>query len=991
MINTIPSLDQQNLPPSLNNRFLKEEARRRIEQLASENWTDYNSHDPGITILELLAYAITDLGLRTNLEISDLIARGEDKPFFTAREVLPNAAYAPIDYRCLLIDRPKVRNAYVEKTPGSKKGLYDVLLDLEPEVTINQGEPQELQEVWLRGTPIQIGANTYEFYIVFPYWENLPAVWSGELDLSQVDISSVQRADDPNKSSFDLFFTEPTFIFGQGNEAETLDDMGLLIRLPHGVPKSDTNTQEVDAFEAALISQLHENTAFFQLHQTSVRLRAERLILEKAFVLQHRNLCEDWQNIDTIRIQQIGLLIQELELQPDANPEEVVAQVYFEIDQFLDPQIQPQSFESLLAAGKTADEIFDGPLLQNGFLLKESLQALERDDKIYTSDLIRIIMQLPEVIGVKQLTLDQYLDRIRVTSGVVNCLQLRNARLYKPKFSFHDSTIKVVKRGVAIELDLTLIKQLWLAKKEAFSALLIADQSGDLSIPEGDDDLDIASFYSIQNEFPQTYGLKEGEIASSATPLRKAQAKQLKAYLLFFEQLLNNYCEQLANIQALFSMQKNTGRTYFFQPLYDVPAVQSLYLAFIDEQSINPPISWEAFKSNCNAYIKALDFATEERSTFLKRRNQFINHLLARFAENFTDYAAWVFVQHGGQVSPDLLFDKLDFLQQFPELSSNRATAFDYTATRNDGNDNEIPDVWDTENVSGYEKRVAALLGIPDIRRRSLTEVFDIANYTKDEGDHFDFWNGPVAQVVVDPNPFKILLTSRNPLTAQELSKVAGLARNAKNYKVFQVTDTRLDTCRYYFNLLENNTPVAGLLEFPDNRAEPEDAIREVIHLVQGRYTEGMHLVEHILLRPIEGQTEVLEPIVFPLDDNGVENGPRAVTLIADTYSFQVSIFLPGWTPRFSDPEFRVVAERKLREELPAHIFPWIFWVELTEGDEVPPEYLEFELAYQTWLESLNTPDRDSAQNELIIRMNQLVRSEQTIPTHSYKPFDLQS
>ena len=33
-----------------------------IEQFSREIWTDYNIHDPGITILEALMYAITDLG-----------------------------------------------------------------------------------------------------------------------------------------------------------------------------------------------------------------------------------------------------------------------------------------------------------------------------------------------------------------------------------------------------------------------------------------------------------------------------------------------------------------------------------------------------------------------------------------------------------------------------------------------------------------------------------------------------------------------------------------------------------------------------------------------------------------------------------------------------------------------------------------------------------------------------------------------------------------
>jgi hypothetical protein len=36
---------------------LRQEALALIPRLAGENWTDHNSHDPGITILEQVCYA----------------------------------------------------------------------------------------------------------------------------------------------------------------------------------------------------------------------------------------------------------------------------------------------------------------------------------------------------------------------------------------------------------------------------------------------------------------------------------------------------------------------------------------------------------------------------------------------------------------------------------------------------------------------------------------------------------------------------------------------------------------------------------------------------------------------------------------------------------------------------------------------------------------------------------------------------------------------
>ncbi len=49
-------------PPAqdtLNFRSLLEAGITRSQALSSAHWTDYNEHDPGVTILEYLAYALT--------------------------------------------------------------------------------------------------------------------------------------------------------------------------------------------------------------------------------------------------------------------------------------------------------------------------------------------------------------------------------------------------------------------------------------------------------------------------------------------------------------------------------------------------------------------------------------------------------------------------------------------------------------------------------------------------------------------------------------------------------------------------------------------------------------------------------------------------------------------------------------------------------------------------------------------------------------------
>ena len=91
-----------------------------MQELSSRIWTDYNVHDPGITTLELLAYALTELSYRASFPVKDLLASESDnaaemqKQFFTARRILLNRPLTLLDYRKLMIDLAGMKNAWVQ-------------------------------------------------------------------------------------------------------------------------------------------------------------------------------------------------------------------------------------------------------------------------------------------------------------------------------------------------------------------------------------------------------------------------------------------------------------------------------------------------------------------------------------------------------------------------------------------------------------------------------------------------------------------------------------------------------------------------------------------------------------------------------------------------------------------------------------------------------------------------------------------------------------
>ena len=52
---------------------LREEAIELVQKLSGEIWTDYNVHDPGVTILEQIVFALTELGYRTGFDVQDYL------------------------------------------------------------------------------------------------------------------------------------------------------------------------------------------------------------------------------------------------------------------------------------------------------------------------------------------------------------------------------------------------------------------------------------------------------------------------------------------------------------------------------------------------------------------------------------------------------------------------------------------------------------------------------------------------------------------------------------------------------------------------------------------------------------------------------------------------------------------------------------------------------------------------------------------------------
>ncbi len=143
-------VDEQ-LPLELNFKLLKAQGLAYIQKHSSTEWSNLNPSDPGVTILEELCYAFTELGYCTDFPIEDVLtnAKGEltvKNQFFLPQEILTTSPITIADYTKYTIDSVSgIKNAIVKQNIATGKcisGLYTVFLQIDsnfenPRITNN--------------------------------------------------------------------------------------------------------------------------------------------------------------------------------------------------------------------------------------------------------------------------------------------------------------------------------------------------------------------------------------------------------------------------------------------------------------------------------------------------------------------------------------------------------------------------------------------------------------------------------------------------------------------------------------------------------------------------------------------------------------------------------------------------------------------------------------------------------------------------------------
>ncbi len=857
--------------------FLRKTGIEYIEKLGGQLWTDYNSHDPGITTLEVLSYAITDLGMRMNLKMEDILTSDDatkdiHTQFLKATEILPSRPLTELDYRKLFID-----------------------------INLVAGHQRPIRNCWLvpKEEALYVDCKT------------------GKLDFKPIGQKTQSFT---VKGLYDLYV----------DYAEDIDNDGV------GCEKSNVNIQILDRYHA------------------------------------NRGLCEDLAEIKEVETQKVAVCAR-IGLVNKADEELVHAKVIRAINNYLSPEVHFYSLKQMLDKGLPTDQIFEGPVLDNGFIDTEELKNSQLRREVRLSDLISEIMKIEGVKEIHEISIAGCDNVIKQNNDWLICIEKGR----KPELC-ELSSFSYSKGALPLNINDEKVQEyLETLKKEEEILRENARQNKELPLPKGTS-YDIGNYATILNEFPDTYGVGISGIIGNQTPEREALAKQLKGYLLFFDQILASYFKHLEKVKEVLSVNGNLKRTFFTQALKNIKGFDELVPDYdTDSEDV------------------LTDSLYEELDNSVERRNEVLDHLISRFAETFSDYTFLMKSLYGKSTDEIVLSNKEKFLKEYTSLSKDRGLGYNYTLIGDS-------DIWNTRNISGVQKRIARLLGIKDYSQRNLSQSpVSITQTVNTNGKPIYSWK-------IKDTLGNIILSSVNTF---QIEYAATKNLNEAIYQTIQIDQEDLENAledlkelgekgklnndlignmkirfssggNYYFDIVEDaegkniiathkrTNPYANLKAL-------KDGIRETVKYFKYEFTEeGIFLIEHLLLKPTTKDYKLMGGIgcmsiggsfkvMYDVEEKNTTTDPikyseafmssceeGCETDVFDPYSYRVSVVLPGFAYRFQDPDFRRYAETVIRQEIPAHVLAKICWVgdRLSEKQTAQNDLSEFEVAFKKYL-----------------------------------------
>lgn len=698
---------------ALNYEKLKDIAIQYIQKIGYKHWTDFNVHDPGVTILEALCFSLCDLAYRTGFAITDLLTPENGKnpelseTLYKAEQILSSNPTNVDEYRKLILEYvPGIRNVWVYPTtkkytiPHKYKEVFNGEEDAiryyrdELKILVNPDKPQ--------GSTMEF--DVHGFYNIYIERESEHYVKTKILsddDLCQrIGLSNVENI------------------------------------------KCNFNADKYDKWLCEYVSQL---------------------------LNRHRNLNELFLNVRVL--EPIDIKIQlEIETSSDVY-ESIITEIYEKLDNYISPKVRLHSLDNFIEKKQAQEYIYQGfsgdeeGYMRYGIVDMDELKASQRRVMLKVSDVCKILKECNDIEDVKKvrfvaedekLKINSLLGHIQFEDALLeNCcfrivpfkydensysknstsneepdnddnvkkylLKTQNPLVEKMLRSLHKGntnmySLKKEEEVVEKENSISFIHEsrifkVILTKDEIISDADLKHVDITYPLPQGRY-RNTHKYYSFQNLLPKAYRMRKEDFLKNDRKYDVNQL-QLKGYLIFFDQFLANYLKQLDDLNNYFNVSEaeELSRTLQYASLlsderfqHDIAGIDRVLKGSVD---LNTQDFLENREWNYN-YI-------------LEHRNRLLDNLLAMFNDSFEELVPLVNMNDhdkfdGREYLKESIKDKARLLREYVSLNQNRTVAITRSGKL---------------ELSGVENRILAKLGINS--RKAKLSSCQVCKEFKDE------------------------------------------------------------------------------------------------------------------------------------------------------------------------------------------------------------------------------------------------------------------
>lgn len=745
-------------PDYLDFNKLRSSAIEYLGKLAGKIWTDHNVHDPGITILESLIYALLDLGYRTNLPAGDLFTRDPadntpDNNFFKASRILGNNPLTITDYRKLLVDLEGVKNAWLEVDDSipvdfcknrkaqpaddtepvlleafvaeedyckcnNLNGLYHVFIQLEEGIDQNK----HLYEKTIRRIRESLMAhrNLCEDFVDIKVLCKLELGICVEIDLEtdadaeEVYVNMVEALQEFLSPS-PRFYSLQQLLDKQKPIDEIFSGRPFNIKESHGFIDTDEFEQLKLRKELHLSDVYHllsdikgvrriRNLGWIKCCKDKISVPEWTLVLPENHIPAFSPACSGFIFTRNGLPEKVDL--KKFESYFEMKFSGVQKALYTEPSDFLDP---------ILPQGVYRNDLADYYSIQNEFPkvygISEGGLASDQPDSRKAQAL-----QLQGFLLFFDQLLANYLTQLKNIRSLFSLSsskeasdnhtyfinQLTNAPQMQKLLRFHidedgNNTLGTQGSILAYPTDRKKIQALIDSGK-----LKNSDLERRCNNP-CEDDFPGYEFCFAEERDLALNQLKDDFLFGDCKPVIVSNSNDCYFFYFF------TTSADLALISKHYYKDRKQAEDAAASVKYSATFIENYRSFIIRNKTEDEYFSFDV-ELNLDVYSKYLQLIVEDKELYLKRRQDFLNHLLSRFAETFTDYALLSAPFISSNDLPELEIKAEErFLSHYDDISSNRGKAYDYLKNK-----------WNTTNISGFEKRVKALAGIDNWNRHYL-------------------------------------------------------------------------------------------------------------------------------------------------------------------------------------------------------------------------------------------------------------------------------